>query len=258
MIEKPTSWRVRQRAAADALPPYIGLRLRAVLNRRELFGLHAPASLLTDLVPSGRLAVDAGANRGLYAYWISRRATLVHAFEPNPQVFSYLNRAAGHSIRAHNIALSDKDGSARLLIPKGHGDGEASIARSLDDDNSVIATVRTRHLDSYDLEPVGFLKIDVEGHEHEVLLGARGTILSSRPTVFIEIEDRHHAGAVQSVSDTLLSTFKYKYAYFLLRGALHQIRRIRPLCPPVVGRTECVISELCEQLRVLRSENSLT
>ena len=44
-------------------------------------------------------------------------------------------------------------------------------------------------LDAFQLERVDLIKIDVEGHEFEVLQGACRTIAASRPTLIIEIKE---------------------------------------------------------------------
>ena len=56
------------------------------------------------------------------------------------------------------------------------------------------ATRRYRVLDEFDLVDVGFVKIDVEGHELPVLLGSAELIDRERPNVLVEIEDAHHSG----------------------------------------------------------------
>jgi FkbM family methyltransferase len=57
--------------------------------------------------------------------------------------------------------------------------------------------VSVRRLDDIDLGGgVGFLKIDVEGHEEAVLAGASRTLKQSMPAVLVEVEERHHTGAV--------------------------------------------------------------
>jgi hypothetical protein len=43
------------------------------------------------------------------------------------------------------------------------------------------------NLDSLNLKNISIMKIDVEGHENEVLIGAKKTILSNRPVIIIEI-----------------------------------------------------------------------
>ena len=75
---------------ALAVPSRLAVRMRAEKNQQNLSGLHAPAKVLTDLVPAGRVAVDAGASAGLNTYWFAQAASHVHAFEPQPQVFERL------------------------------------------------------------------------------------------------------------------------------------------------------------------------
>ena len=57
---------------------------------------------------------------------------------------------------------------------------------------AVAFPVRASRLDDFALEGVGFVKIDVEGHELAVLQGSRETIARDRPVVVVEIEERFH------------------------------------------------------------------
>ena len=52
--------------------------------------------------------------------------------------------------------------------------------------------MKKKKLDSIKLEnKIGFIKIDVEGHELEVIEGALNTIKMNKPVLLIEIEERH-------------------------------------------------------------------
>jgi hypothetical protein len=66
---------------------------------------------------------------------------------------------------------------------------------------------------------VGFIKIDVEGHEEGVLNGARKTLERERPALLIEIEDRHNPGGLGRIC-ALLTGYE---GYFFAQG------RRRPL-----------------------------
>ena len=68
--------------------------------------------------------------------------------------------------------------------------------------------VPVRTLDSFGLTSVGFIKIDVEGHELAVLQGACKTIALSHPILMVEVEDRHRHDAVHTVEE-FLSDFGY-------------------------------------------------
>jgi hypothetical protein len=77
--------------------------------------------------------------------------------------------------------------------------------------------VQTQTLDSLGLLDVGFLKIDVEGHELSVLRGADKTIASNRPIVLIESEARHARGAPANVIDLMRDRHGYQRAAFVRR-----------------------------------------
>lgn len=59
--------------------------------------------------------------------------------------------------------------------------------------------MRTRRLDSYKYNDVGFIKIDVEGHELAALEAAAATIVTNRPTLLIGSEGRHAPGAPMTI-----------------------------------------------------------
>jgi FkbM family methyltransferase len=188
--------------------------------------------LVIGLVPPGRNAVDVGANRGIYSYWMAKRAATVVAFEPQPALASYIRAARLRNVRVHEIAISDRAGMAKLLVPA--DDGLARIATSDSNDkvaneaeaelgNTSALEVEARTLDSFGLTNVGFMKIDAEGHELSVLRGAIETISNSRPVVFVESEARHALGAPANVIDMMLGRYGYTRAAFIRRWELHDI-----------------------------------
>lgn len=174
--------------------------------------------MLSALVPPGSVAVDAGANRGLYTYWIARRSSAVHSFEPITACADYMRRARLPRVHVHAAALSAADGVASLWVPE--LEGEASLSPRVGGEPIEVQAIA---LDSLRLDNVGFVKIDVEGHELEVLEGAARTIRDQRPLLFIEIEQRHHPGQpVEEVIDRVLG-LGYAGASFLLGGTWHSL-----------------------------------
>src|SRR5947209_3295951 len=73
---------------------------------------------------------------------------------------------------------------------------------------------------------VGFIKIDVEGHEHSVLQGAQRTIERCRPRVLIEAEERHAPGSVRRIQ-AFFRRFGYR-GYFVFHRQLAPIERFDP------------------------------
>lgn len=196
--------------------PVAWLRLRLWRRdrhfEREFFALG-------PLCDPGRLAIDVGGNAGEYAYWLSLYARHVVAYEPNPECHPAIQGLRRPNITLRPVALSDRTGMASLVFQRGNS-GIGSIAREnpvwtragqADHLRLDVATVR---LDEEPLEPVGLIKIDVEGHEAAVLAGALGLITRDRPRLMIEIEERHRPGAHDLVRDLLAPV---GYERFLFR-----------------------------------------
>src|SRR5262249_2550066 len=159
--------------------------------------------LVAGLCDPARLTLDVGANRGMYSIAALRFSKGVIAFEPQPHYAKFLKTFMPKQVRIVECAVSHSAGVATLLVPSDpryHAEARLSNeGESAADAGArfVETSVRTVPLDDVVDEPVGLIKIDVEGHELAVLEGARRVIESSRPNIIIEIEDRHQPGAVR-------------------------------------------------------------
>jgi FkbM family methyltransferase len=147
--------------------------------------------LLKHLVDPLRHAVDVGANRGIFAYALSLHARSVTAYEPNPLLAERIRRLGLSHVEVRQKALSNTIGEAELTIPLVDGrhlDTRASF--HLGDAPGERIRVPLARLDDEGLKDVGFIKIDVEGHEEDVLRGATTLIRRDRPSLLVEIEQR--------------------------------------------------------------------
>jgi FkbM family methyltransferase len=156
--------------------------------------------LVEQMVSSGQVVVDVGAERGLYTTGLADRVGRsghVHAFEPNPANFEHLRLVTGRrrNVTLHPVALSDHSSAGVLRVPLigslQHGMGSLETEFSGVEHEEVHVDVRP--LDEV-LSPgtrVSFLKCDVEGHEGSVLRGAEQTLTRSLPAILVEIEQRH-------------------------------------------------------------------
>jgi FkbM family methyltransferase len=166
------------------------------LSRSGIYDL-AISETVFRLLAEGDTAIDGGANVGymasVMAAKVGERGQVV-AFEPQPEIFGRLqqNIAAWHtsSVDARNVALSSRGGVAKMAIPTDRdANHERASLRELKAAHTTIE-VATMRLDDAPLPAgsIALLKLDVEGHESEVLGGGR-EVLGSVGNVVME---EHH------------------------------------------------------------------
>ena len=189
---------------ADDLDPRLSVMLRALKMR---WRNDVSRRLLQSMVNRGDVAVDVGANRGVYTYLLSvlvGRGGRVHAVEPFPGNDRRLEAVARWrgNVVVHSLAVSDKVGEEVLRIPVHDGHLIDALA-TLEPNRPWPArshVVRVSTLDDLLAREhrVSFLKCDVEGHEQRVFAGATGLIERAHPVVLAEVEQRHRADAIDS------------------------------------------------------------
>ncbi len=173
-------------------------RLLADLPLEEEPSFH----ILPALLREGDIAVDAGANFGIYTRFLSGlvgERGEVHSFEPVPHTYRVLrtcvSRLGMTNVKTWPFALSDRTGGATMRSPSYKKGGsnyyKSFIAEGRKQfDPGRECKVRLRKMDQI-LEsltrPVRFIKIDVEGHELPLIEGARETIDRWRPALLIEV-----------------------------------------------------------------------
>ena len=152
-------------------------------------------------------ALDIGVYRGVYSYKLAENFKLVHSFEPNPLLYPYLEKNLKKiikNIKLYNIALSDKNRETELKLPYRTKSifrnnieelfqlGAATMHPENKIKNYKKLKISTKRLDDIEItNEIGFVKIDVEGHEKNVLIGGQQTIKKNKPILLIEIEQRH-------------------------------------------------------------------
>lgn len=166
--------------------------------------------LVRSLCDPDRISLDIGAAAGEFTIAMLAASRSVVAFEPQPtqaRALAAMFDAAGSRVRVEAVALSDTPGVTKMrVLESDPGRSTIDSHNALtDEDGSRVATidVQVRRLDDLQLDDVGFIKIDVEGHELAVLRGAADTLQRNRPTLFIEAEERHHPHAVAATAEFL-------------------------------------------------------
>lgn len=198
---------------------------------------------------AGRTAVDIGAHRGLYSWWMHKAvgpAGRVVAFEPQPEMLGHLGRLK-RSFRLDRLTieasgLSSAPGQMRLVRETGHSGGArldptgaiahraaAASAAGAIETLEVPVTTLDEYFASRPGPPVAFIKCDVEGHESAVFEGGRGLLERDRPALLVEIHDRRvREGTLMRFFDGL----GYE-AFFPHRGRLVPMSEFDALRPTI-------------------------
>ena len=127
----------------------------------------------------GDVVVDVGANFGLTAlaaFSVVGRSGQVHAFEPHPRIYSFLEgnialNGAQDVVKAYNLAIGEQPGEVFLTDER--ADDQNCVS---DDATGLRVPMSTLNDAAGDLPPIALLKIDVEGYEQFVLRGATHTL----------------------------------------------------------------------------------
>ncbi|MDF2809984.1 MAG: putative methyltransferase, FkbM family [Microvirga sp.] len=164
---------------------------------REMRKAYDPVILPIGEYASDKTFIDVGANSGVFTYHLREVARKVVAFEPIPTLAEKVRRL-NRGVEVHACALSNAKGHVTLHVP--YLDGKPVLSRASLNESANPGfelqplQVPMCRLDDFALKDVGLIKIDVEGHETEVVQGGVDTIRTCKPAMLIEIEERHHPG----------------------------------------------------------------
>lgn len=149
------------------------------------------------------LALDIGANVGLWSRDLCEHFDRVIAFEPVADFRQCLIRnVTAHNFEVRACALGEQDTQINMIITA-ENTGHSHV------DTASIGTgsIPMYRLDSLDLPQIDYIKIDCEGYENTILRGAQETILKYRPVMVVEHKkhkDVGHADVDQALN-TLVS-----------------------------------------------------
>jgi FkbM family methyltransferase len=196
------------------------------------FILRFPNSTATDIIANGlpeqslidwcrqfcnteKVFVDIGAHVGMYALSLAPYCQSVHAFECQRE--TYYQLCGGVAVNSywnvypHHVALG---ASCKPDVPIHivSLDGGGTTLDTDRPDTIEIQRVESKTLDSFNLQNVGFLKLDVEGAEENVLRGSMETLKRCNypPFIFETWTDEKYRERRQSLFDFITQTLKYK------------------------------------------------
>ncbi len=177
----------------------------------------ALAPVIEVALTGGSCFYDVGANIGIYSLWASTvmgATGQVHAFEPVPSTRALLDRFV-RTNQATNVsvvqcAVGARPGQASIQMNVG-ASAQASVVSETTRGSIEVDMVS---LDSYSAHhhAPDLVKVDVEGHELEVLEGSRELMRQHHPLVVLEAIPAHlkRAGTSYVEVRRLLETYGYQ------------------------------------------------
>ncbi len=228
-------------------------QMRALLNKTH----EEDFEIIPHLPLNSTTFVDIGANRGDAIHSIlmrSPRAEIV-AFEPNLFLCEKLDQLYGSNshVNIQRCGLGNANSNFDLFIPFYNNymfDGLASFKeqhardwltnRIYNFDKSKLQVKKmscaVRKLDDFELNP-GFIKIDVQGFEYEVLEGAVKTLAANRPIVLMESPGQNELDFMNDLryesflfkDRQLISGSKYYNIFFVPVEMIDKVSRKVPM-----------------------------
>lgn len=212
--------------------------------------------------------LDIGANLGNYALTLSPHFAKTLAFEPNPPVFERLQRNIEANpqlqIEAFNIGLSSTCGTRSFFANTQGNSGASGFETKREGIEPLELKTLTGDEFAKTLDRrIAAIKVDVEGHEFEVIRGLKATIVRDQPVIFMEWlgETMEAKGGFETLHD-LLPGYTILAPAALKRGGLvktaapkHQLTELTPLAAPYRRKYNmiyCVPNKRAENLTLTR------
>ena len=154
--------------------------------------------ILERLINRGDVVIDIGANIGCYSYHLAHfvfSTGRVISFEPRSNIHDRLKRQLKEfqHCTVEQLGVSNAETIGDLYLPTSHG--RSSLVKHDDfvgfRSEKIQLVTLDQYIDKDGTRALAFIKIDVEGHEYEVIHGAGRTLRTYHPLVLCESEDRH-------------------------------------------------------------------
>tara|TARA_B110000977_G_scaffold63006_1_gene85654 strand:- start:1007 stop:1663 length:657 start_codon:yes stop_codon:yes gene_type:complete len=162
-------------------------------------------------VKNFRTAIDIGAHIGIMSYNLSKQFNQVYAYEIQPDVYHCLTENLKSknvtNVITHNVGIGSKEENVDLNF-------EERKTFSTHVKPNSIGQYRVMPLDAYGLDNVDFIKIDAEGYEPLIALGAIETIKKSKPPILFE--RKQHPERYGYQRDSIIEILK-PYGYKILK-----------------------------------------
>jgi len=162
--------------------------------------------LYSNMIKEDYYCIDAGANIGFHSIQLGKFSKKVYSFEPQTYIYNQLCanilfNGLDYKIEAFKLGLGDKEEVKQLwniehenwvgngvhnwggrgIIQENYGGDRAINNEIREEDN-----IKVISLDSMNIPKCDLIKIDVQGYEYNLLVGAKNLINTFHPVIFLE------------------------------------------------------------------------
>ena len=177
--------------------------------------------------------IDIGANYGIYSFIFGPKASVLFVVEPIKECIDYIKKGYLKSNAKFFEGVSNDNLEKNLSVPisnKRYIYGKSSIDNKFENSTTVRAkSFRLENFEKYEdikKSDLLFIKIDVEGHENQVLQEPGKLISHLRTLLLVEIEERHNSNHISLFKRLEDKGFK---AYYLSHKDLVEIIHLKNL-----------------------------
>lgn len=170
------------------------------------------------ILKKGDIVLDCGANYGFFSTKAASAGCLVYAFEPQPEVIKYLNRAKelySNAIKIVKKAVSDKNGIVQMSVDHINTAASSIAKEKFDAKNIEVETITIDDfVEQENISRVDFIKADIEGAERQMIQGMQNVLKKFAPK--LALCTYHNPDDIEIMTNLILKAnphYKIVYAW---------------------------------------------
>ena len=173
---------------------------KGISTELQIYESHEPLTthLMINELKQDMVCIDLGSNIGYYAVIESNmigKSGKIFAIEPSPINFPILKlnleNQKKNNFSVYNIAIGDKNEDMEFIISSKSNWSKIRMNNEKINPEDKIIKIPVKTLDSFvqenDIKKIDILRMDVEGFEYNIILGANKILEKFKPKIFVEI-----------------------------------------------------------------------
>ena len=152
------------------------------INNKKLYQPKHLSRCFHHIKDKKNTAIDIGAHCGFWSFYLSLNFKKTFSFEPIEIFRECFNKnVISDNVELFPFAIGEKSTEVSLNLDLKNS-GATHISNNIDQANKI----SMKKLDDFKFDKLDFIKVDVEGYESKVVIGAEKTLKQHKPTIIIE------------------------------------------------------------------------